>query len=111
MPFASSSIIFADVDKASSNLRLTKIMIISTTIVVFIRENKESEHKMEEKFQSLKFILNSNFNKTEINEFFCTKLKSSKDTAVILLSSGTTNVIRQHVTIPPLESADTCYGI
>lgn len=97
---AHPKVIFADVDKASSILKLTKAMNISTTIVVFIRENKESEHKMEEKFQSLKFILNSNFNETEINEFSCAKLKSSKDIAVILLSSGTTNVIRQHVTIP-----------
>lgn len=68
------------------------------------KERKENKNKRgknkEEKIISLKSILNGYFHKIKINEFSCTKLKSNKDIAVILFSSGSTNVIKQHVALP-----------
>ncbi|KAL6423475.1 hypothetical protein ACFW04_010214 [Cataglyphis niger] len=88
-------VIFTDINKAPLILNVTKIMNVSTKIVVFKKKCEE-----EERFESLNSILNNDFDEDEIDKFSCTKLESSKDTAVILFSSGSIDRIRKHVTIP-----------
>ncbi|XP_050462569.1 luciferin 4-monooxygenase-like isoform X3 [Cataglyphis hispanica] len=88
-------VIFTDIDKAPTIHNVAKIMNVSTKIVVFKKECEE-----EERFESLNSILNNDFDEDEIDKFSCTKLESSKDTAVILFSSGSIDYLRKHVTIP-----------
>ncbi|XP_072764833.1 uncharacterized protein [Anoplolepis gracilipes] len=100
---SSPKVIFTDVDKASTIFNVAKMMKISTKIVVFEKKGKKKGKKAdkeEEEFESVKSILNGDFDETEIDEFSCTELESSRDTAVILFSSGTIDVSRKHVTIP-----------
>ncbi|XP_072764841.1 uncharacterized protein [Anoplolepis gracilipes] len=92
---SSPKVIFTDVDKASTIFNVAKMMKISTKIVVFEKKGKKKGKKAdkeEEEFESVKSILNGDFDETEIDEFSCTELESSRDTAVILFSSGTIDV-------------------
>ncbi|XP_050462601.1 luciferin 4-monooxygenase-like [Cataglyphis hispanica] len=88
-------VIFTDIDKAPTIYNVAKIMNVSTKIIVFKKKCEE-----EERFKSLNSILNNDFDEDEIDKFSCTKLESSKDTAVILFSSGSIDYLRKHVTIP-----------
>ncbi|XP_070169309.1 luciferin 4-monooxygenase-like [Polyergus mexicanus] len=87
-------VIFTDIDKAPLILNVVNMMKISTKIVVLNKKSNE-----EEKFESLKSILNSDFDEDEINEFTCAKLENDRHIAVTLFSSGTIGDIRKHVAI------------
>ncbi|XP_070168894.1 uncharacterized protein [Polyergus mexicanus] len=60
----------------------------------------KKKSKKAKQFESIKCILNGDFDEDEIDTFSCTKLESSKDTAVVLFSSSTIGYIRKHVAIP-----------
>lgn len=76
-------IIFVNANKASDVYEVTKELHSATKIVVF-HEAKD--------FESLESIMKGHFDNTEVDEFFCAKLRSSRDPAIILFSSGTTGL-------------------
>ncbi|XP_072764875.1 luciferin 4-monooxygenase-like isoform X2 [Anoplolepis gracilipes] len=87
-----------DIDKALTILAWKKEMNISIKIVLFKKKNKKlGENEME--FESVKSILNGDFDETEIDEFSCTKLESNRDTVAILFSYHSRDEVQKHVTI------------
>ncbi|XP_029669340.1 4-coumarate--CoA ligase-like 7 isoform X2 [Formica exsecta] len=100
---SSPKVIFTDFDKAPCILKIARIMNISTKIVIFEKKDKKkSKAKSNEinTFISMVSILNGAFDKTEIDEFSCVELKSSKDTAMIIFACGVTGLIPKDVVIP-----------
>lgn len=101
---SSPKVIFkVDFDKAPCILKIARIMNISTKIVIFEKKDKKkSKTKSNEinTFISMVSILNGAFDKTEINEFSCVELESSKDTTMIIFACGVTGAIPKDVVIP-----------
>ncbi|GAB1860345.1 Luciferin 4-monooxygenase [Camponotus japonicus] len=118
---AHPKVIFADDDRASYMSTTKKHELdIASIIIVSMKEKdenvkekekdqqkerkgnkkKEEKNKKEGTIISLKSILNSYFSKIEIDEFSCTELKNSKDTAVILFFASSTHTMKHHVALP-----------
>lgn len=74
-------IIFINKDKAVTVREVAKEINIATKIVVFDEI---------EGFESIESIMNGDYDQAEIETFSCTKLKSLRDTGLLLFSSGTT---------------------
>lgn len=74
-------VIFINRDKAAAVHESAREVRVSAKIVVF----GEAEG-----FESLESILNGHFDETEIDGFSCAKLRSIRDPALILSTSGTT---------------------